>query len=82
MRPPILPDSVRFWTYLVAFVAWAVVMSAQAYYGALEHPAPDLVVGAGGVVEWLVGAGLLVATTHTTRTPARHSDLDGDGHAG
>ena len=70
MRPPILPDKVRFWIYLVAFGAWALVMGAHAYFDALDQTPPDVVIGSAGVVEWLVGAGLLTAATHTTRQPA------------
>lgn len=84
--PPILPEAVRLYIYAAAFLSWAVVQGALAYYGALELAPPDLVTGAAGVVEWLVGAGLLTAATHTGEAIAvpvgRHTDLDGDGRAG
>ncbi len=87
MRTPTLPrvpESWRLYGYAVAFLAWAIVQGALAYYGALDQAPPDLVTGAAGVVEWLVGAGLLVATTHTgdVARVGRHTDLDGDGQAG
>lgn len=81
MTSPILPDKFRFYVYLVGFTAWVLVMGARAYFDALELPPPDVVVGAGGVVEWLIGAGLLTAATHTDRTSGRHTDRDGDGVA-
>lgn len=82
MRPPILPDVARFWIYAAAFTAWVVVQGAGAYYAALDWTPPNIVIGSQGVVDWVIGAGLLTAATHTARTNAKHTDVDGDGYAG